>query len=80
LDDGCEAFCVDPANDGTTIITLQAKRTGNTITLSGEAKARNWTLRLRNYTQISGTKCGSAAGSALGVVGTPPGPEGVSPR
>ncbi len=42
------------------IFTLQAKRTGNTITVS-EGKARNWTLCLRNITQISGTKCGSYA-------------------
>ncbi|EHD6320448.1 hypothetical protein VBU58_004876, partial [Salmonella enterica] len=54
-----------------------AKRTGNTITVSGEGKARNWTLCLRNITQISGTKCGSYAGSELGVVVTPQGNEVV---
>ncbi|EPX2764130.1 alpha-xylosidase [Salmonella enterica subsp. enterica serovar Infantis] len=77
LDDGCEAVCEVPATDGSTIFTLQAKRTGNTITVSGEGKARNWTLCLRNITQISGTKCGSYAGSELGVVVTPQGNEVV---
>ncbi|MFG5975646.1 hypothetical protein N4Q71_04600 [Salmonella enterica subsp. enterica serovar Montevideo] len=50
---------------------------GNTITVSGEGEARNWTLCLRNITQISGTKCGSYAGSELGVVVTPLGNEVV---
>ncbi|EBS4284105.1 alpha-xylosidase [Salmonella enterica subsp. enterica serovar Tennessee] len=77
LDDGCEAVCEVPATDGSTIFTLQAKRTGNTITVSGEGEARNWTLCLRNITQISGTKCGSYAGSELGVVVTPQGNEVV---
>ncbi|EOJ8262600.1 alpha-xylosidase, partial [Salmonella enterica subsp. enterica serovar Brandenburg] len=77
LDDGCEAVCEVPATDGSTIFTLQAKRTGNTITVSGEGEARNWTLCLRNITQISGTKCGSYAGSELGVVITPQGNEVV---
>ncbi|ENM8418808.1 alpha-xylosidase, partial [Salmonella enterica] len=77
LDDGCEAVCEVPATDGSTIFTLQAKRTGNTITVSGEGEARNWTLCLRNITQISGTKCGSYAGSELGVVVNPLGNEVV---
>ncbi|EAQ6013005.1 alpha-xylosidase, partial [Salmonella enterica] len=47
------------------------------ITVSGEGEARNWTLCLRNITQISGTKCGSYAGSELGVVVTPLGNEVV---
>lgn len=77
LDDGCEAVCEVPAADGSTIFTLKAKRTGNTITVNGEGEARNWTLCLRNITQISSTKCGSYAGSELGVVVTPQGNEVV---
>ncbi|EGS4706012.1 alpha-xylosidase, partial [Salmonella enterica] len=63
--------------DGSTIFTLRAKRSDDTITVSGEGEARNWTLCLRNIAQIRGIKCGSQAKSELGVVVTPQGNEVV---
>ncbi|ELU7788783.1 alpha-xylosidase, partial [Salmonella enterica] len=77
LEDGREAVCEVPAADGSTIFTLRAKRSDDTITVSGEGEARNWTLCLRNIAQIRGIKGGSQAKSELGVVVTPQGNEVV---
>ncbi|EGS4701289.1 alpha-xylosidase, partial [Salmonella enterica] len=77
LEDGREAVCEVPAADGSTIFTLRAKRSDDTITVSSEGEARNWTLCLRNIAQIRGIKGGSQAKSELGVVVTPQGNEVV---
>ncbi|MNN74017.1 Alpha-xylosidase [compost metagenome] len=68
LEEGREAVCDVPAADGSVIFTLRAKRVDNTITVTGEGEARNWTLCLRNIPQVGGVKGGSSTGSEWGVV------------
>lgn len=68
LEEGRETFCEVPAADGSVIFTLKAKRTHNTLTVTGEGDARDWTLYLRNIPQIAGVKGGSHISSEWGVV------------
>lgn len=44
LDEGREAVCEVPAADGSVAFTLTAKRNGNTLTVTGNGDAHNWTL------------------------------------
>ena len=71
LDEGREAVCEVPAADGSVAFTLTAKRNGNTLTVTGNGDAHNWTLCLRNIAQISGIRGASHRGSEPGVVVTP---------
>ena len=64
-----------PAQDGSVIYTLSAKRQGNVITVTGNGKASGWTLCLRNIQQVAGVQGGTQAGSELGVVVTAQGNE-----
>jgi alpha-D-xyloside xylohydrolase len=68
LGDGREARCEVPADDGSVAFTLQARREGNTLTVTGTGDARNWTLCLRNVPQVSAVQGGSQAGSEWGTV------------
>ena len=68
LGDGREARCEVPANDGSVAFTLQARREGNTLTVTGTGDARNWTLCLRNIPQVNAVEGGSQAGSEWGTV------------
>ena len=75
LEDGRQAVCEVPAQDGSVIYTLSAKRQGNVITVTGNGKASGWTLCLRNIQQVAGVQGGTQAGSELGVVVTAQGNE-----
>ena len=68
LEDGNEALCEVPGDDGAVIFTLKAKREGNTLHVVGSGEARGWTLCLRNVQQIGDVKGGTSAGSEWGVV------------
>ena len=67
-DEGATAVSEVPAADGSVAFTLKASRKGDTVTLTGEGDARNWSVCLRNVQKVSGVKGGSYAGSEWGVV------------
>ncbi len=71
LDDGREALCEVPAADGTVIFTLKVRREGNTLTVQGEGQAKDWTLCLRNISDVQSVKQGKNTTSEQGVVITP---------
>lgn len=71
LDDGRETICEVPAADGSVIFTLQVKREGNTLTVQGDGQAKDWTLCLRNISNVKGVKQGKSAVGENGVVVTP---------
>lgn len=71
LDDGREAVCEVPAADGSVIFTLKVKREGNALTVQGDGQAKDWTLCLRNISNVKGVKQGKSAAGEQGVVITP---------
>jgi len=71
LDDGREAICEVPAADGSVIYTLKVKREGNALTVQGDGQAKDWTLWLRNISDVKGVKHGKSAAGEYGVVVTP---------
>jgi len=75
LEEGREARCEVPAADGSVAFTLQATRNGNAITVKGSGSAENWTLCLRNVSQVKEVQGGSQTGSEWGVVIAPQGNE-----
>lgn len=77
LDDGREALCEVPAADGTVIFTLKVRREGNTLTVQGEGQAKDWTLCLRNISDVQSVKQGRRAASEQGVIITPASAESV---
>jgi len=68
LEDGNEALCEVPGDDGAVIFTLKAKREGNTLRVISSGEARGWTLCLRNVQQIGDVTGGTSASSEWGVV------------
>lgn len=71
LDDGCEAVCEVPAQDGSTLFTLRVKREGETLQVHGEGDARNWHLCLRNIHQVKAVQQGESQNSEWGLVVRP---------
>ncbi len=57
------------------IFRLRAKRENGVISVQAEGEARNWTLCLRNITQIAGVQGATQSGSEQGVVIAPQGGE-----
>jgi alpha-D-xyloside xylohydrolase len=75
LDEGREALCEVPDAKGAVIFRLRAKRENGVISVQAEGEARNWTLCLRNITQIAGVQGAMQSGSEQGVVIAPQGGE-----
>lgn len=71
LDDGREAVCEVPAQDGSTLFTLRVKREGGTLQVHGEGDARNWHLCLRNIHQVKAVQQGESQNSEWGLVVRP---------
>ncbi|WP_226574361.1 alpha-xylosidase [Mangrovibacter yixingensis] len=71
LDDGREAVCEVPAQDGRTLFTLRVKREGGTLQVHGEGDARNWHLCLRNVHQVKAVQQGESQNSEWGLVVRP---------
>jgi len=71
LDDGREAICEVPAADGSVVFTLKVRREGNTLAVQSAGQAKDWTLCLRNISNVKGVKQGKSAAGEHGVVITP---------
>jgi len=73
LEEGKEARCEVPAADGSVIFTLKVKREGNTLTVQGEGQAKDWTLCLRNISEVQSVQQGRSTAGEQGVVVAPAG-------
>jgi len=68
LEEGYEAICEVPDDDGAVMSTLEVKREGNTLRVVSSGEAQRWTLCLRNVQKIGDVTGGTSAGSEWGVV------------
>ena len=71
LEEGNEARCEVPAADGLVIFTLKVKREGNTLTVQGEGQAKDWTLCLRNISNVQSVQQGRSTAGEQGVIVAP---------
>ena len=71
LEEGYEARCEVPAADGSVIFTLKVKREGNTLTVQGEGQAKDWTLCLRNISNVQSVQQGRSTAGEQGVIVAP---------
>ncbi|WP_423731934.1 alpha-xylosidase [Hafnia paralvei] len=71
LEDGALAQAVIPAADGSTQFTLNVRREGKQLHVSGTGNARNWSLCLRNIHSVSAATNGSVQSDEMGIIITP---------
>lgn len=71
LEDGALAQAVIPAADGSTQFTLNVRREGKQLHVSGTGNARNWSLCLRNIHSVSSATNGSVQSDEMGIIITP---------
>lgn len=68
LEDGALAQAVIPAADGSTQFTLNVRREGKQLHVSGTGNARNWSLCLRNIHSVSAATNGSVQSDEMGII------------
>lgn len=71
LEDGALAQAVIPAADGSTQFTLNVRREGKQLHVSGTGNARNWSLCLRNIHSVSSATNSSVQSDEMGIIITP---------
>lgn len=71
LEDGALAQAVIPAADGSTQFTLNVRREGKQLHVSGTGNARNWSLCLRNIHSVSAATNGSVQSDEMGIIVIP---------
>ncbi|QJD82317.1 alpha-xylosidase [Cohnella herbarum] len=71
LQDGATATSVVPTIKGEARLTVTAKRQGNTITVSSEGKATNWSVLLRGIDAVSGANNGQISNHDQGTIVVP---------
>lgn len=71
LEDGALAQAVIPAADGSTQFTLNVRREGKQLHVSGTGNARNWSLCLRNIHSVSTATNGSVQSDEMGIIVIP---------
>lgn len=71
LEDGALAQAVIPAADGSTQFTLNVRREGKQLHVSGTGNARNWSLCLRNIHSVSSATNGSVQSDEMGIIVIP---------
>lgn len=71
LEDGALAQAVIPAADGSTQFTLNVRREGKQLHVSGTGNAHNWSLCLRNIHSVSAATNGSVQSDEMGIIITP---------
>ncbi|MEA9389575.1 alpha-xylosidase [Acerihabitans sp. TG2] len=71
LEEGAEAICRVPSLAGATLITLTVGRLGDTLQVTAQGEATNWTLCLRNIFSTPAVDGGTSAAHPLGTLITP---------